>query len=230
MSSMSPENASGQLPAPVFDTRPVPQALIADILALAKRAPSGVNTQPWHVAVVQGATLAKLRRVATQQLQQLLSDRAAQVRFWQSFRALPGHSQWAGPAWEQVGPDFVAAAHAAWGTGRRADAHTLARQFDLHGAPVALLCSIDNSLGLGSVLDCGMFLQNIVSAAAARGLWAEVLSGWRGMAGQLMPVVQEPQDRTLLAAVAIGFVDPQPGQGAITLPTVAADWFTIRHG
>lgn len=230
MSSMPPENAPGQLPAPVFDTRPVPHTLLADILALAQRAPSGVNTQPWHVAVVQGATLAKLRLVAGGQLRQLLSDRDAQARFWQMFQTLPGRSRWAGPQWGQVGPDFVAAAHAAWGTGRRADAHTLARQFDLYGAPVALLCSIDNSLGLGSVLDCGMFLQNIVSAAPVHGLRAEVLSGWRGIAGQLMPLVQEPQDRTLLAAVAIGFVEPQPGQGTTAPPTVPAGRFTTWHG
>ena len=41
--------------ARAFLPRPVPQAMLQDILRVASRAPSGTNTQPWKVYVLQGA-------------------------------------------------------------------------------------------------------------------------------------------------------------------------------
>ena len=40
----------------MFLPTPVPREAINDILRVASRAPSGTNTQPWRVYVVQGAT------------------------------------------------------------------------------------------------------------------------------------------------------------------------------
>ena len=101
--------------APSFDARPVPRALIEEVLALARRAPSGVNTQPWQVCVVQGASLAAMRAGAGAALAQAEADTEARARFWAAFRRLPGHSHWDGPAWEQVGPALSDAANAAFG-------------------------------------------------------------------------------------------------------------------
>ena len=39
-----------------FLPRPVPREIIIDILRVAQRAPSGTNTQPWKVYVLQGAS------------------------------------------------------------------------------------------------------------------------------------------------------------------------------
>ena len=41
-----------------FLDRPVPSETVAEILALAARAPSGGNLQPWQVDVLAGAALA----------------------------------------------------------------------------------------------------------------------------------------------------------------------------
>ena len=43
-----------------FLPTPVPRATIEEILAVAARAPSGTNTQPWNVYVLTGASLASL--------------------------------------------------------------------------------------------------------------------------------------------------------------------------
>ena len=42
--------------------QPVPRAVIEEIIGIAKRAPSSMNTQPWHVHVLTGAPLEKVRR------------------------------------------------------------------------------------------------------------------------------------------------------------------------
>src|ERR1700710_2315571 len=45
-----------------FKAEPVPRAVIEDVLAVAKRAPSSMNTQPWHVHVLTGEPLEQVRR------------------------------------------------------------------------------------------------------------------------------------------------------------------------
>ena len=40
---------------------PVPQSLIEEILALAMRSPSSMNTQPWNFTVVTGDVLDRIR-------------------------------------------------------------------------------------------------------------------------------------------------------------------------
>ena len=45
-----------------FKKEPVPRAVIEDIIEVAKRAPSSMNTQPWHIHVLTGEPLEELRR------------------------------------------------------------------------------------------------------------------------------------------------------------------------
>ena len=41
---------------------PVPQSLIEEVLALAMRSPSSMNTQPWNFTVVTGEVLDRIRK------------------------------------------------------------------------------------------------------------------------------------------------------------------------
>src|SRR5213595_3984756 len=45
-----------------FKKKQVPRAVIEEILEIAKRAPSSMNTQPWHVHVLTGEPLEQVRR------------------------------------------------------------------------------------------------------------------------------------------------------------------------
>jgi nitroreductase len=44
-----------------FKDDPVPRQLIDEIIAVAKGAPSSMNSQPWHVHVLAGAPLDEVR-------------------------------------------------------------------------------------------------------------------------------------------------------------------------
>ncbi|MFM2261987.1 MAG: hypothetical protein RI959_663, partial [Pseudomonadota bacterium] len=46
---------TGRMSVRAFLPKPVPKDLIAHLLRVASRAPSGTNTQPWKVYVLQGA-------------------------------------------------------------------------------------------------------------------------------------------------------------------------------
>ena len=45
-----------------FKKQPVSRATVEEIIEVAKRAPSSMNTQPWHVHVLTGDPLEEVRR------------------------------------------------------------------------------------------------------------------------------------------------------------------------
>src|SRR6201989_1129090 len=51
-----------------FKADPVPKALIKEIIGLAMRAPSSMNTQPWNFYVITGEPLNRIRAVNTERM------------------------------------------------------------------------------------------------------------------------------------------------------------------
>jgi nitroreductase len=149
-----------------FLPTPVPRATIEAILAVAARAPSGTNTQPWQVWVLQGEAKAALSR----RIRAIHDDPAQLAEQQEEYAYYP--TQWVSPYLDRrrkVGWDLYgllgitksdkAGMHAQHG-----------RNYDFFDAPVGLVFTIDRVLQQGSWLDYGMFLQNVMLAARARGL------------------------------------------------------------
>ena len=161
--------------------------------------------------MLRGASRDALVELARSAVPALLSEADVQSRFWSQFKRLPGNNSWPCPAWERAGSDFVACANAAFGAGALRDVADLNQYFGLHGAPVALVCTTDRALGLGSVLDCGMFLQTIAAAAADA-----VLANLDAPCGALM-----------LAVMALGHAaPPAAGSGPSVQPKSVTLWHT----
>ena len=51
-----------------FLDKPVPQELLEEVIALANRAPSSMNTQPWHLHVLTGDPLEQVRKGNTERM------------------------------------------------------------------------------------------------------------------------------------------------------------------
>ena len=51
-----------------YQQKPVPRELIEEIIDLAKRAPSSMNTQPWHFHVITGEPLERIRKGNTEKM------------------------------------------------------------------------------------------------------------------------------------------------------------------
>ncbi len=220
---------TGAAVRPVFEAGAVDAAVITSILDASRRAPSGVNTQPWKLCVLQGAARDRLVDAVRRQLPGLCSDAGPQARFWQQYRLLPGHAAWPGPRWEQAGETFAAQADAAFGGGAiRCDAD-LHDYFGLYRAPVALVCTIDRALGLGSVLDYGMFVQNIVHSAAARGVQARLLAGWKGFSDTVLAQVAAGDGELLMAVLALGHAQGLPAPATAPVVSERAQAFVCWH-
>ena len=149
-----------------FLATPVPRALIEDILRIASRAPSGTNTQPWQVHVLLGAAKKRL----SQCIVSAYDDPRQAMQYSEEYAYYPRH--WVSPYLERrrkLGWDLYGLLGIQKGD-RPAMHAQHRRNFLFFDAPVGLIFTIERCIELGSWLDYGMFLQNIMIAARARGL------------------------------------------------------------
>lgn len=149
-----------------FLPTPVPRATLEEILKVASRAPSGTNTQPWKVTVLTGAS----QRALTEKLLAVYNDPVERAKHSEEYHYYP--LEWKPPYIDRrrkVGWGL----YGLLGIGRDDHARMheqLGRNYRFFGAPVGLIYTIDRSLQQGSWLDYGMFVQNVMLAARARGL------------------------------------------------------------
>ena len=180
---------------------PVPQSLIKEVLALAMRSPSSMNTQPWNFTVVTGDTLDRIRQGNTEQ-------NLAGVPHSREFRI---GSPFAGQHRDrQVGVAkqlFAAMDIAREDTEKRQD--WVLRGFRQFDAPVCIIITYDAVLADSddTAFDCGAVTTALVNAAWSRGLGAVINS--QGI--MQSPVVREhariPDDQIIMKAVALGWPD-----------------------
>jgi len=144
----------------------VPRKAVEEILHVAARAPSGTNTQPWRVTVVTGAAKRRL----SDAILAVYNNAAERSQHTEEYAYYP--TQWVDPYLarrRKIGWDL----YGLLGIGREDKAKMHAqhgRNYEFFGAPVGMMFTIDRILEQGSWLDFGMFLQNVMVAARARGL------------------------------------------------------------
>jgi nitroreductase len=149
-----------------FLPTPVPREVIEKILAVAARAPSGTNTQPWRVHVLTGAAKARL----SARIRAAYDDPDQRAQHTEEYAYYP--TDWRSPYIDRrrkVGWDL----YGLLGIGKADKARMHAqhrRNYDFFDAPVGLVFTIERVMRQGSWLDYGMFLQNVMIAARARGL------------------------------------------------------------
>ena len=212
-----------------FSSQPVPRAAVEEILALARRAPSGVNTQPWNVFVLQGEARAALVGAATGAVPGLVTDSAIQSAFWERFNRRPGTSQWPAEGPPQAGDEFLSEAMLAIPHDPVRAQADLARYFRFFDAPVGLMFTISRSLGSGSLLDYGMFLQTLTLAARARGLRSCVQTGWKGLADTVLAQLEAPDDALLVCGMALGYGDATQAPVSAPVDVPPAGSFITWH-
>ncbi len=184
-----------------YKPNPVPKALIREILEIAMRAPSSMNTQPWNFHVITGEPLDRIRAGNTER-------NLAGVPHSREFRI---GQPFAGPHRErqvEVAKQLFGAMGIAREDkeGRQDWVLRGFRQFD---APVCVIVTYDRVLD-GSddtPFDCGAVTNALVNAAWSRGLGAVINS--QGI--MQSPVVREhaniPDDQVIMKAIALGWPD-----------------------
>jgi LAO/AO transport system ATPase len=185
-----------------FLPAPVPRATVEDILDVASRAPSGTNTQPWHVHVVAGERKAALSAAVLHAHDHEPDDHAEEYRYYPELWQEPYLGRRRAIGWTLYGLVGIE-------RGDKAGMHRQhGRNYLFFDAPVGLIFTIDRGLERGSWLDYGMFLQNVMVAARARGLdtcpQAAFLKFHRVIARELAL----PANEMLVCGMALGYADP----------------------
>ncbi len=187
-----------------FLPTPVAREVIEDILAVAARAPSGTNTQPWQVHVLTGASLQAMADdiVATH------NNPEERARHSEEYAYYP--TQWQSPYIDRrrkVGWDLYALLGIAKTDKARMHAQH-GRNYAFFGAPVGLMFTIDRVLEKGSWLDYGMFLQNVMLAARARGLDTCPQAAFTPFHRVIARHLQLPETQMLVCGMSLGHADP----------------------
>ena len=202
-----------------FLPTPVDESLIREILQIAARAPSGTNMQPWQVYVTSGET----KQAITQAVQ--ASGIRAEKAKWDEYRYYP--DQFFEPYYGRrraVGY----ALYTQLGIGKR-DVDQMRKQHDRNfvffDAPVGMIFTIDRRLNQGSWIDYGMFLQNIMIAARARGLHTCPQAAFAPYHKQIRPVLGIPDEEIVICGMALGYEDEsKPENGLRTERAPLDEW------
>jgi nitroreductase len=184
-----------------YKSDPVPRSLIEEVLGLAMRAPSSMNTQPWNFHVITGAALDRIRAGNTTRMLAGVPE-SREFRTGQAFAGKHRERQ-IGVA-KQL---FSAVGIARDDAERRQD--WVMRGFRQFDAPVCVVITYDRELA-GSddtAFDCGAVANALVNAAWSRGLGAVINS--QGI--MQSPVVREhaaiPDDQVIMKSIALGWPD-----------------------
>ncbi len=200
-----------------FLPRPVPREVLEQILRVAARAPSGSNTQPWQVHVLSGEALRRLsRRIA-----EAYDDPAQAAAHTEEYAYYP--RRWESPYLERrrkVGWDLYGLLGIAK-TDKPAMHAQHRRNFLFFDAPVGLLFSIDRVMEQGSWLDYGMFLQNVMIAARARGLDTCPQAAFTQFHRIIEDELGLRDTQQVVCGMSLGWADPQAVEN--TLHTERAD-------
>ena len=187
-----------------FLPTPVPRGLVEEILAVASRAPSGTNTQPWQVHVLTGAARQRL----ADRILAVYDDPEALAEHQQEYAYYP--KAWISPYLERrrkVGWDlYRLLGIAKEDKARMHEQH--GRNYRFFDAPVGLIFSIARVMEVGSWLDYGMFLQSVMLAARARGLHTCPQAAFTQFHRIVAEELGFPPDQMLVCGMALGYADP----------------------
>ncbi len=187
-----------------FLPTPVARETIEQILAVAARAPSGTNTQPWKVHVLTGAARDRM----VQRLHAAHDDPAQRAQLSEEYAYYP--TEWQSPYIERrrkVGWDL----YGLLGIGKADKTRMHAqhgRNYSFFDAPVGLMFSIDRVLQQGSWLDYGMFLQNIMVAARGRGLDTCPQAAFTPFHKVIADELALPPNEMVVCGMSLGWADP----------------------
>ena len=184
-----------------FLDRPVALETVAEILAAARRAPSGGNLQPWHVDVLAGAALADLKDRVRASLAANPRGEGTEFPVYPPALAEP----WRGRRF--ASGEQLYAALAIPREDRPARLIQFAKNFGLFGAPVGLFFSIPRHFGPPQWAHLGMFLQNVMLLAEERGLATCAQEAWALVHRTVGAVLALPEERMLYCGMALGWAD-----------------------
>ena len=183
-----------------YQTEPVADGLLREVLTLARKAPSGANLQPGSfISVVDEAR------------QRLTADL---TQGWRSGAQEPeDYSYFPTPLPMTLRRRQVAAAKALYGSIGIAQEDRAGRDlqfeqnFRFFDAPVALIATINGDFGSGGYMDFGMTLYGLMLAAQSKGLATCAIGAMASYPGLIRRSLRLDDNTKIVCGIALGYAD-----------------------
>ena len=198
----------------------VDEPTIREILDVASWAPSGTNMQPWRVYVTSGETKERVSRAILDS--GLRAEKArGEYKYYPDKFFEPYYARRRAVGYALYGH---------LGIGKR-DVDQMRTQHDRNfvffDAPVGMIFTIDRRLNQGSWVDYGMFLQNIMVAARARGLHTCPQAAFAPYHQQIRPVLGIPDEEIVVCGMALGYEDISKPENALRTERALLDEWAV---
>ena len=209
-----------------FAKNPISREVIIKLLNLSARAPSGTNTQPWKAYVLEGQMLLDLCQKVCAAYDSVAVNPDLASEYQAGYDYYP--NKWFSPyidrrrenGWGLYGLLGI-------GKGDKEKMHAQHRKnFEFFGAPIGIFFTIDKELGRGSMLDYGMFLQNLMIGARGEGLDTCPQAAWNHYSKIILPFIGAKENEMLVCGMALGYADKSDIVNTFRTPRVSAEEFT----
>ena len=203
------------------DKQVSPQS-IRDVLDAARWAPSGANTQPWQVAITTGETKTSVCLALADAFE---SNTPSSADY--NYYANPIEEPYRGRQ-RRCG----AALYGALDIGRQDHEQRRTqwlKNYFAFDAPVILFIFVDRDLEMGSWVDMGMFIQNIMLAARGYGLEScpqAALAEYPDIVRSHLSITDK---HSLICGIAIGYGDKRAAVNQYRTERETVDSFTSWH-
>ncbi len=178
----------------MFLPQSVPRALVDESLALAQRAPSNSDIQPWHMVFASGPPRNRLVAALLSEVRRGPPKIPPLPQSFQHYRRELGAQVYGsmGIALEDT------AKHAA----------AVLRNWKFFGAPLVGIVCMHRDLGPADALGVGMYLQTLLLALTERGLGTCVEVSVAGYPQTVRAELAIPAELSILCGLAVGYPDP----------------------
>ena len=195
---------------------------LLDILNVASRAPSGTNTQPWQVHIVTGAK----KQAITDEILSIFKNPELLKEHTEEYNYYP--AKWVDPYLarrRKVGFDL----YGLLGIGKE-DKDKMqaqgARNYQFFDAPVGVFFTIDRVMQQGSWFDYGMFVQNVMLAAKARGLDTCPQAAFTQFHRVIARHLNLKPEQQLVCGMSLGYADLSKVENTLVTEREPAENFT----
>lgn len=185
-----------------FKKDPVDPKLIEHILAVASRAPSGSNMQPWNVYILTGEAIKRVTEAVCKAFDSG-KKYEGEYKYYPDKFFEPYLSRRRQMGWSMYGILGIA-------KGEHEKARLQQRRnYLFFDAPVGLIFTINRGLPSGSFIDYGMFMDNIMLSAKSHGLDTCAQGGWSDYHEILRQVLPIKPEELVLDGMAMGYADKE---------------------
>ena len=199
-----------------FQAKPVSPELIDELLTDAMTAPSWSNSRPYLVAVASGEVRDRISDAMVKRWQIASEAKANGWRGWlkiatnlnvlprSEYRMVMNYPSPLKRRAQIIGRDLYAVLKVPRGDRRARDAQWQ-RNYEFFGAPVEVFVFYHDGLGVPAASDAGLFMQNFMLAAHARGLGTCAQGAVAIWPDLVRADFNIPKHYKLLCGIAVGY-------------------------